>query len=202
MSLLIIGIARGISLEDLIPAFEASLQGGIRDLEITMNTPAAVDLIHQARQHFEGRARIGAGTVCNRADLDLALEAGAQFVVSPLTDPSLIRACVDQGIPVFPGAFTPTEVYTAWQAGATQVKVFPLGSLEGPSYLKELKGPFPQIPLLACGGVTVENVTSYRQAGADGLAIGSKLFNPRWLADKTYSLITQAARSFSAVSSG
>ncbi len=193
MAHLTLGIARGLSEDVLIPAFEAALNGGIKQLEITLNTPQALELIQKARQHFGNRALIGAGTVCNPQELDQALTAGAQFIVSPLTNPAMIRHCVNEGIPVYPGALTPTEVYLAHEAGATMVKVFPIHQVGGPAYVKELRGPFPQIKILACGGVTPQNVPDYLAQGVAGIAVGSQLFRQEWLKAQDFAKITWAA---------
>jgi 2-dehydro-3-deoxyphosphogluconate aldolase/(4S)-4-hydroxy-2-oxoglutarate aldolase len=196
--LLKIGIARGITQTALVPAFEAALAGGFDHLEITMNTAGAPELIRLAAAAFAGRAVIGAGTVTTTEELRIALDAGARFIISPLTDEGMIAFCRGNGIPVYPGALTPTEIHRAWQAGATMVKVFPLGSVGGPAYLKEIRGPFPQIPLLACGGVTAANLADHLAAGAVGIGIGGQIFNKTWIAQQNWARISEAARGFTA----
>jgi 2-dehydro-3-deoxyphosphogluconate aldolase/(4S)-4-hydroxy-2-oxoglutarate aldolase len=196
MSLFKIGIARGISGEFLIPAFEAAIEGGFNHLEVTMNTPEAEKLIKLAAKNLKNKASIGAGTVTTMKQLKGALDAGAEFIVSPVADLKIIRYCVKRNIPVFPGALTPAEILRAWEAGASMVKVFPIASMGGPDYVRELKGPFQQIKLLACGGVTPENLNEYTENGVDGIAIGSRLFKSEWLEKRQYEKITETALKY------
>jgi len=195
--LLKIGIARGISEKDIIPAFEAALNGGFIHLEVTMNTEGASALISKAVKEFKNRAIIGAGTVTKMDELKSALDAGAKFIVSPVAHRDIIQFCKQSKIPVYPGAFTPTEVLDAWDAGADMVKVFPVSCAGGPMYVRELKGPFPYIKILACGGVTPENFSEYIKNGIDGIAIGASLFNKEWIAQKQFEKITEMALRFS-----
>lgn len=135
---------------------------------------------------------MGAGTVRNMEDFSLAMEAGAEFIVSPHLQIPLIEACALQEIPCIPGALTPTEIQTAYSAGATCIKVFPVRALGGPNYLRDLRGPFHDIPLLACGGVDPHNAADYRSAGADALAFGASIFRKEWLEAGDYGKISQA----------
>ncbi len=196
MGLLKIGIARGISEGSLIPAFEAAIKGGFNLLEVTMNTPDAEKLIASAVMNLKNKASIGAGTVTTMRQLKGALDAGAGFIVSPVADLKIIRYCVKRKIPVYPGALTPAEILRAWEAGASMVKVFPVASMGGPDYIGELKGPFQQIRLLACGGVTPENLPEYIANGVDGIAIGSRLFKSEWLDKRQYEKITETALKY------
>ncbi len=191
-----IGIARGISERDIIPAFEAALNGGFIHLEVTMNTENALALIRKASIELKGRAIIGAGTVTSMEELKSAIDAGARFIVSPIVRKEIIYHCKQNKIPIHPGAFTPTEVFEAWEAGADMVKVFPISCAGGPAYVKELKGPFPHIKILACGGVTPENISEYTKSGVDGIAIGTHLFNKEWIIQKQFSKITDMALRF------
>ena len=191
----LLGILRGIAPKDLDPLFDCVLAAGLETVEITMNTDGASGLIRSAVQRYGKHLMIGAGTVLNLKDLRLALRSGATFIVSPVVVPSVIRACVRQKIPVFPGALVPQDIYEAWQAGATMVKVFPAGCF-GPDYFKELKGPFPKIELLACGGVRPENMTAYFRSGANAVAIGGSLFRKDWLRDKKFKLIRQRLQAY------
>lgn len=176
----LVGIIRGIpaeAIEAMVPHYVAA---GLTTLEITLNTPDALAIISSLTAAWGGKLNIGAGSVCTLEDLDQAVAAGAGFIVSPITDPSLIRACVQQKLPVFPGAYSPTEVYQAWQSGATMVKLFP-ASLGGPEYVKALKGPLPLVPLLPTGGVSLDNLAAFVQAGAAGFGLGGGLFpRPLW----------------------
>ena len=148
---------------------------GLTCLEVTMNTEGAADTIARLSDAFAGRLNIGAGTVCTRQDLDKALGAGAAFIVTPVLAGTVIKTCVRRGIPVFPGAYTPTEIYQAWAMGADMVKVFPASGL-GPAFIKEVLAPLDKLKLLPTGGVGLENMEEYLRAGAAGLGIGSGLF--------------------------
>jgi 2-dehydro-3-deoxyphosphogluconate aldolase/(4S)-4-hydroxy-2-oxoglutarate aldolase len=188
------GIARGLSDDALIPAFRAALDGGVTHLEITMNTPGAADQIVEAIRWADGRVPVGAGTVLSVCDAEKALEAGASFIVCPQTDPGITAFCGKRNVPVYPGALTPTEVCNAWNAGAAMVKVFPVSSMGGPDYIRNLKGPFEKIPLLACGGVSPDNIAAYRKAGTDGIAVGGSLFRKEWLEKGEFGRITSYLR--------
>ena len=192
----IIGIIRGIKPGHLQPAIEAAVAGGLRTIEITMNTPGAAALIGEAVRLFSDKAWIGAGTVLDKESLAQALKAGAGYIVAPHTNREVIDICRKKKIPVFPGALTPTEIFFAWATGATMVKVFPVSSMGGVSYIKELRGPFDNIKLLACGGVTLENLTEYFAAGADAIAIGSRIFKKDWIESGNYELVQAAADKF------
>lgn len=155
-----------------------------------MNTAGAPELIQRLNEVGRERFMVGAGTVLDSADLEQALGAGASFVVMPTHVPEVVGRCVGAGIPVFPGALTPQEIHAAWSAGATYVKVFPVGAF-GPGYLREIKGPFPRIKLLACGGVNAENIGAYFDAGASAAAFGSSIFRAEWLARGQYGRISE-----------
>jgi 2-dehydro-3-deoxyphosphogluconate aldolase/(4S)-4-hydroxy-2-oxoglutarate aldolase len=179
----IVGIIRHIALDDvaqLLPLYKAA---GLTTVEITMNTPGAVDMIrHALAEHGDG-LNIGAGTVCSASDLELALGAGAQFIVAPIINEEVIVPCVQKNIPVFPGAYTPTEIYRAWKLGADMVKIFPATS---PNYIKEIKAPLGQIKVLPTGGINLDNFTNFLDAGASGLGMGSQLFDKKLIAGKNW----------------
>ena len=160
-----------------------------------MNTEGAAGLIKSAVKYYGKRLMIGAGTILTLKDLQVALRAGATFIVSPVVVPSVIKYCARHKIPVFPGALAPQDIYEAWQAGATMVKVFPAGCF-GPDYFKEIKGPFPQIELLACGGVRPENMPAYFKSGASAVAVGSDIFRKDWIAAKKFHLIRNKIRTY------
>lgn len=181
----IVGIVRNLTLEEvkaIIPVFRES---GLTTIEITMNTPGADDIIRYIIENDHHGLNIGAGTVCTKEDLNLALDAGAQFIVTPVINKKVIKYCVKKDIPIFPGAFTPTEIYGAWTLGAEMVKIYPATSL-GPGYIKDLKAPLDKLKLLPTGGVNLENMNSFLKAGADGLGIGSQLFDPELIANKDW----------------
>jgi len=169
----IIGILRGFNASQTEQIIEAAIRGGLRNIEITMNTP---DAAGQIRRAARGNLNIGAGTVLTRATLDEALEAGAKFIVTPTVQTDIIAECVRQKIPVFPGAFSPTEVLRAWDLGAAMVKIFPAETL-GPAYVRALKAPLPHVRLLPTGGVDLQTLPAFLKAGASGFGIGSPLFD-------------------------
>jgi len=172
----IIGIIRNLSFEIIEKILPLYISSGLTNIEITMNTPSAADIINYAAQKYGGQLNIGAGTVCNIDDLNIALNAGAQFIVTPILDSEVVETCISLNIPVFPGAFTPTEIYNAWKMGASMVKVYPATSL-GPDYIKDVKAPLNQIKLLPTGGINIDNIQAFMKAGADGLGIGRQLFD-------------------------
>ncbi len=188
---LIIGILRGIDPDVAVQAAAAAARGGITALEITMNSTQPVAQIQAVRQLVEG-VTVGAGTVLSIEDVRIALDAGAQFIVAPNVDEDVIRYCVETGIPVFPGAMTPTEVWKAHRAGATMVKLFPAATL-GPSYVWALRGPLPQIDLLVTGGIDAANVAAFIQAGARGAAVGGHLFPTAALQAGNFSVVEAEA---------
>lgn len=191
----VMGILRGISESDVEPIVEAVVAAGLETIEITMNTPHAASLIKKAQKVSGGRLSIGAGTVLGMDDLRAALRAGATFIVTPVLVPDVTAYCVKNEIPIFPGALTPTEIYAAWNAGAAMVKVFPSGFF-GPEYFKEIKGPFADIKLLACGGVRPDNMKEYFKAGADAISFGASVFRKDLLDKKDYTAITGLVRRF------
>ncbi|MBD3426505.1 MAG: bifunctional 4-hydroxy-2-oxoglutarate aldolase/2-dehydro-3-deoxy-phosphogluconate aldolase [Candidatus Omnitrophica bacterium] len=184
----LMGIVRGVSLQDMGKLAETAVEAGLRTMEITMNTPGAKELISLSREIAGDRMQIGAGTVLSSEDLDGALRSGASFIVMPSYIEEVVEACNDRGVAVFPGAFTPGEVLTSWRAGASMVKVFPSGMF-GPRYIRELKGPYDRIKLMAVGGVRVDNIAEYFSSGADAVAFGSSVFRRDWLQRKDFGSI-------------
>jgi len=191
----IVGILRGFDADVVEKAVASSGRGGLRNVEITMNTDGAGGLIKLARETAGKTMNVGAGTVCTLEQLETALEAGAQFIVTPVVNPEVIKACKDRGVPVFPGGLSPTEIYRAWQLGADMVKVFPANRF-GPSYIKEVKGPFSQVKLMPTGGVSVENLKEYLDCGADAFGVGSPLFDKDRLAADDWNWVRQQAQRF------
>ncbi|MGN7885322.1 bifunctional 4-hydroxy-2-oxoglutarate aldolase/2-dehydro-3-deoxy-phosphogluconate aldolase [Dyadobacter endophyticus] len=181
----LVGIIRNVSPEDVKRILPIYREAGLTTVEITMNTPGATDMIRYALENEHYGLNIGAGTVCTKEDLDAALEAGAQFVVTPVLSKKVVKSCVKKGIPVFPGAYTPTEIFNAWQLGASMVKIYPATAL-GPGYIKDLKAPMNQLKLLPTGGVSIENMEAFLKAGANGLGIGGQLFDKKLIQDKNW----------------
>lgn len=172
----IVGILRGYSPAKTLHIVDAYYQAGFRTIEITMNTPEVASIITTLVKKYGNQLNVGAGTVCSESDLTIALGAGAQFIVSPITDVSLIKKCKSLDIPIFPGAYTPTEIYQAWEAGARMVKLFPASEL-GPSYVKNVLAPLDQIELMPTGGVSLNNLAAYKKAGAKAFGMGGLLFD-------------------------
>lgn len=168
--------------------------GGIQFIEITWNTHKAAELIAELRSEFPTFS-IGTGTLLNLEQLQQAIDCGAQFLFTPHTDVAMIKTAVDAGVPIVPGAFSPTEIVTAWQAGATCVKVFPISALGGATYLKSLQGPLGHIPLIPTGGVTMENAKVFIDAGAIAVGLAGDLFPKHLVANRDWEAIVQIAKT-------
>ena len=188
-------IAIGRHLEpDLVPSIGDALRtGGIRVFEITANGPSAFSAITALRQRFAPQdLLIGAGTILDLEQAGRAVEAGAQFVVMPHFDAAIVEWAAARDVPVFPGAFTPTEILAAWRAGAAAVKLFPASAV-GPTFVREMRGPLPDIPLIPTGGVTLENAPAFLAAGAVAVGIGSWLTgggNPDVIRERAVAITT------------
>lgn len=172
---------------------EALGKGGVNVLEITMTVPGALDIIHTLAEKKPEGVLVGAGTVLDAETAAAAIWSGADFIVSPITEPGMIAACRAHDTFVAPGAFTPTEIVSAWDKGADIVKVFPATSL-GPQYFRDLKGPFPQIRLMPTGGVTVENAREFIKAGASAVGIGTALVDKKAVEAGDWNALTEKAR--------
>ncbi|MBN1952392.1 MAG: bifunctional 4-hydroxy-2-oxoglutarate aldolase/2-dehydro-3-deoxy-phosphogluconate aldolase [Bacteroidales bacterium] len=189
----ILGILRNIEEKDIAPLVEVFIKTGIRHIEITMNTPGAELLIRKMADEAKGNLVVGAGTVLDSKMLFSALESGASFIVSPSTKKEIVEYCVNNSVPVFPGALTPTEVHMAWDYGATMVKLFPSG-MYGPGYIKALKGPFDSLKIIAVGGINEGNVAKFIAHGADAVAFGAGIIRPVWLEEGKFDIITDKIR--------
>lgn len=189
----VIAIYRARGPEGLVAAAEAAVAGGMVAVEFTLTTPGALQLIGAARERLEGKALVGAGTVSNAEQAKAALEAGAQFIVMPVLHRGAMEMAQAAGVPVMPGAFTPTEVLTAWEWGADLVKLFP-ASNGGPAYLKAIREPFPDIRLVPTGGVSAANAADYIRAGAVAVAVGGNLVDPAAIAAGEFWRVTETAR--------
>jgi 2-dehydro-3-deoxyphosphogluconate aldolase/(4S)-4-hydroxy-2-oxoglutarate aldolase len=191
----VIGIIRNMSLDDFMQVLPLFTDVGLSTIEITMNTPNAEELIRYAVENHQGKLNVGAGTVCKKNDLKKALDAGAQFIVTPIVRKKLIRYCIEHEIPIFPGAFSPTEIYKAWTWGAPMIKVFPAKTL-GPDYIRDVKAPLDQVKLLPTGGIGLDNIESFKKAGADGFGVGGPLFKKDLIKEKDWSGLKQHFASF------
>ncbi|MGC9530393.1 MAG: bifunctional 4-hydroxy-2-oxoglutarate aldolase/2-dehydro-3-deoxy-phosphogluconate aldolase [Candidatus Bipolaricaulaceae bacterium] len=188
-----LGIIRVQTAEDLVRMAEALYAGGLSCLEITMTTPGALRAIEQARERLPD-VLMGAGTVLDAPTARQAILAGAQFLVTPTVKLEVVDTAHRYGIPVIPGAMTPTEILTAWEAGADMVKVFPASTL-GPKYLQEVHGPLPQITLVPTGGITADNAPEFIRAGAAVVCAGSWLVDKRAVAEGRLEVLTARARA-------
>lgn len=172
----VVGIIRHVTPADVAALLPHYVASGLTTVEITLNTPGADTIIRDALARYADHLNIGAGTVRALADLDVALQAGAQFIVTPTLNEAVIQHCVERNVPIFPGALTPTEIQRAWSLGATMVKVYPADFL-GPDYIRDVKAPLDDVKLLPTGGIGLDNVAAYFRAGADGVGMGSQVFD-------------------------
>ena len=167
---------------------DAIAAGGIRALEVTMTVPGAVGLIRELAPTLPPGFLLGAGTVLDAETAGRVIDAGAQFVVSPVFRLETIRACHERGVPSMPGCFTPTEILNAWDAGADIVKVFPATAL-GPAFFKDIRGPLPQVKLMPTGGVTLDNAGEWIRAGAVAVGVGTALLEAKAIAAGDYAVL-------------
>jgi len=173
-----LGIIRGLPPEQVASCTEVCKSSGLKFAEVPLNTASAATALEKLCE--EGKKlglTVGAGTVITEQDLQTALDCGAEFIVTPGTNSAVVKLCVQKNIPCIPGALTPTEIMQAHALGATAIKIFPVSSLGGTQYIKELRGPFKNIPLLACGGVKAENVKDFFNAGCDFVSFGASVFS-------------------------
>ena len=189
----VVGIIRMQDPAALGQVVEALARGGLKALEVTMTVPRAIELIAQIAPSLPDDFLLGAGTVVDADTAHRAAEAGAQFLVSPVLRPEVIQAAHEDGIPVMPGCFTPTEILTAWDLGADVVKVFPATSV-GPGYLKDIRGPLPHVKLMPTGGVSIDNVGEWLKAGAVAVGVGSALVDTKAIAAKQFDVLEANAR--------
>ena len=183
-------------------AAEAVCEGGISIVEITMTVPGAVEVIRELTKNAGTGILVGAGTVLNAEMARSCVDAGAEFLVSPGFDRGMVEFAVREGKLVMAGALTPTEVITAWEAGADFVKVFPCGNVGGAKYIKALRGPLPQIPLVPTGGVNLETAGEFIEAGAAALGVGGELVSAEALKSGKVEIIVENARKFLHVVAG
>ena len=188
----VLGIIRVEKVEDLVRIAQALHAGGLSCLEITMTTPGALRAIEEVREELS-EVLMGAGTVLDAATARQAILVGAEFLVTPTVKLDVIETAHRYGVPVIPGAMTPTEILTAWEAGADMVKVFP-ASVLGPGFVRALRGPLPQIPLVPTGGITAENVGEFIRAGAAVVCAGGWLVDKKAVAEGRYEVLTENAR--------
>jgi 2-dehydro-3-deoxyphosphogluconate aldolase/(4S)-4-hydroxy-2-oxoglutarate aldolase len=192
----LIPVVRAESAEMARRAVAAVCEGGISIVEITMTVPGAINVIRSLAEESGTETLIGAGTVLDAQTAEKCVQAGAQFIVSPALDLKTIAWCKEMGIAMMAGALTPTEIYTAWSAGADLVKVFPAGAVGGPTYLKAIKGPLPHIKLVPTGGVFLTTAAAFIEAGAEALGVGTDLIDTKVLKDGLDGVISDRARQY------
>lgn len=192
----LVPVVRASSADEAMEAIDAIKAGGVDVLEITMTVPGAVRVIEKVADKYGSDVLVGAGTVLDPETARACLLAGAQFIVSPALNLDTIALCHRYSAPVAPGVLTPTEVITAWSAGADFVKVFPCGSVGGASYVKNLKGPFPQIKIIPTGGVSIATAADFIKAGASALGVGTDLVNTKAIREGNPGLVTEAAKEY------
>src|SRR5688572_29855196 len=191
----IVAILRASSSDELIDVVKALREGGVTAIEVTMTTPNALEVIRAARETMGDTAAIGVGTVLDAETARAAILAGAQFVVAPILDLPTVEICKRYSVPIAPGCMTPTEIVRAWQAGADFVKVFPTSSL-GHKFIKDIRGPLPQIKLIPTGGIDLNNAADFIRAGASALGAGTSLVSNDAVKNRDFASIRSTAAAW------
>ncbi|HUZ61945.1 MAG TPA: bifunctional 4-hydroxy-2-oxoglutarate aldolase/2-dehydro-3-deoxy-phosphogluconate aldolase [Hanamia sp.] len=194
----IVAILRGLHPKDIVHIASALHEGGINIIEVTLNSDEALTLIEKLSSAFENKMLVGAGTVLTVMDARKAIEAGARFLISPTLDVDVIRTAKENSVVSIPGAYTPTEIFNAWKNGADIIKVFPAS---GPVYIKNILTPLNQIPVMPTGGIDIQNIGAYKNAGASAYGIGSSLVNNKEAVNELYlqNLTVKAKRFVEAI---
>jgi len=174
----VVGIIRGLSIDEIDFVLPIYKQAGFTTIEITLNTPEALSVIGSLATQYNGELNVGAGTVCTLDDLAAAVNARANFIVTPIFKAEVVKKCVSMEVPIFPGAFSPTEIYEAWELGASMVKLYP-ASVVGPAYVSAILAPLNKVKLMPTGGIHLSNMLAFMKAGATSLGIGSELFDKK-----------------------
>jgi len=194
----IVAVVRSPDSQQLVEVCRALADGGVTTVEITMTVPGALDVLRQVRQTLGDRLLLGAGTVLDPETARAVLLAGAEYIVAPTVNLDVIRLCQRYDKLVMPGAFTPTEILAAWEAGADIVKVFP-AEVVGPAFFKALRGPLPQIRLMPTGGVDLNTAADFLKAGVCCLGIGSQLVEAKAVAERNFERIRELAKKYVAI---
>lgn len=194
----IVAVVRSPDSQQLVEVARALADGGVSIIEITMSVPHALEVLRQVRQALGERVLLGAGTVLDAETARAVLLAGAEYIVAPTLNLDVIRLCQRYDKLVMPGAFTPTEILTAWEAGADIVKVFP-ADVVGPAFFKALRGPLPQVRLMPTGGVDLNTAAAFLKAGACCLGVGGQLVEPKAVAERNFDRIRDLARQYVAI---
>jgi len=191
----VVAIVRVSNAREAVDVCMAIARGGVKPIEVTMTVPGAIDAIKEFKSAVKEEVLIGAGTVLDPETARACILAGAEFIVSPTLNLEVIKVCRRYSKIIIPGTFTPTEILTAWEAGADIVKVFP-ASVGGPGYLKDIMGPLPQLKLVPTGGVNLETTPEFIKAGAVAVAAGTSLVNKKAVSEQNWDIITETARKF------
>ncbi|SDK03477.1 bifunctional 4-hydroxy-2-oxoglutarate aldolase/2-dehydro-3-deoxy-phosphogluconate aldolase [Sediminibacillus albus] len=191
----VIPVVRKVPVEDFHAIVTALISGGISAIEVTMDSPSADQLIKEAKDRYGKQAVIGAGTVINMDDFERAVSAGAEFIVSPNFDRAVVTAAKARGLLVIPGVFSPSEMVEAIRLGANMVKVFPAGTL-GADFIKNVKGPLSDIPIMCTGGIDLTNAADFFEAGATLVGAGGALINNQYIETKNWGALTAAAEKW------
>ncbi|MFB7638767.1 bifunctional 4-hydroxy-2-oxoglutarate aldolase/2-dehydro-3-deoxy-phosphogluconate aldolase [Peribacillus butanolivorans] len=191
----IIAILRNVSEKNLDETAKALNRGGIRLIEVTMNSEGALQAINRWKSLFSNEMIIGAGTVLNLQMAKEAISAGADFLITPNLDEEVVSYSIDQGVVIWPGVMTPSEMVRAWEAGAEAIKLFPAGLL-GIDYIKDVKGPLDSIPIIATGGVNLQNIKTFLEAGVLGVGLGSSLVDKKLIEENRFDDLTNLARKY------
>ena len=192
----VVPIVRVSSAQAAVQAVEAIYRGGVRAAEITMTVPGALRALETVADSLGDKMMLGAGTVLDPETARACMLAGANFFVTPALRVATIEMAKRYSKVIFPGALTPTEVLTAWEAGADAVKIFPCGNMGGPKYIKALRGPFPHISMIPTGGVNLETTGDFLKAGACAVAVGTEMVDARTIAEGRFDVIEERARQF------
>lgn len=196
---ILVAVIREANPHTILPIAEALYEGGVKVLEITAETPKFTRLIEIVRDEMDGRVLTGAGTVLDPETARAAIMAGSEFIVSPSLNLDTVKMTKRYGIPSIPGALTPTEILTAFEHGADMIKVFPANTF-GPGFVKSIHGPFPSIPLMVTGGINMDNLAEYLEAGALAVGLGGNLVNSKQLQHaEDYQRLTQKAREYARI---
>jgi 2-dehydro-3-deoxyphosphogluconate aldolase/(4S)-4-hydroxy-2-oxoglutarate aldolase len=194
----IVAVVRSPDSQQLVEVARALADGGVTVVEVTMTVPGALDVIRRVREALGDRLLLGAGTILDAETARAALLAGAEYIVAPTVNVDVIRLCQRYDKLVMPGAFTPTEILTAWEAGADIVKVFP-ADVVGPAFFKAIRGPLPQVRLMPTGGVDLKTAADFLKAGACCLGVGGQLVEPKAVAERNFERIRDLARQYVAI---
>ncbi len=189
----VVAVLRAKHAKDYSPVIEALRDGGVLSVELTLSTPGAFEELPRLLDRFGDTVEIGVGTVTTAAEAETALDLGAEYIVTPITEPDVITACTRRGVPVFPGGLTPTELHAGWKLGSTAVKVFPASTV-GPGYVSQLRGPFPDIQVVPSGGVNIEDVPAWIRAGALAVSLGGPLLGDAFKGGSLTELTARARR--------